>query len=368
MATISDFVFTRVKQLDGCFFFVIYLGLEDQSLKKQLSLFFLPRYSSIIPYAGAEQATNHCLNKWWPTLLDINASFGLNEKFKVGNTFNFVSVSDGDRVVSGELGPAQSCATPCQVWGACPWGRTCYLQACSEAIPLPNQKGKHWLSIVENFFSTCGFRNVKPIHNSLRCRHNGRNGVSNHQLHDCLLNRLFRRRSKKTSKLRVTSLCAGNSPGTGAFPAQMASNAKNVSIWWRHHVNDSPSVFIPWIRRLAITFLSFLSYRFFEDIRKLSKTTEKNSLTTLIAKFMGPAWGPSGTDRTQVGPIMNFGIWTIFVCNWLSPSDRYILNVYNTFAAKVMILYGIIHHSGDACLIYMLSCKEQMDIPWKSLA
>ena len=42
--------------------------------------------------------------------------------------------------------------------------------------------------------------------------------------------------SKKTSKLRVTGLCAGNSPGTGEFPAQMASNAENVSIWWRHHV------------------------------------------------------------------------------------------------------------------------------------
>ena len=47
---------------------------------------------------------------------------------------------------------------------------------------------------------------------SLQWRHNGRDGVSNHQPHDCLLNRLFRRRSKKTSKLRVTGLCAGNSP------------------------------------------------------------------------------------------------------------------------------------------------------------
>ena len=32
-----------------------------------------------------------------------------------------------------------------------------------------------------------------------------------------------------------TGLCAGNSPGTGEFPAQKASNAENVSIWWRHH-------------------------------------------------------------------------------------------------------------------------------------
>ena len=73
---------------------------------------------------------------------------------------------------------------------------------------------------------------------SLRWRHNGRDSVSNHQPHDCLLNGLFRRRSKKTSKLRVTGLCVGNSPMTGEFPARRASNAENISIWWRHHVYD----------------------------------------------------------------------------------------------------------------------------------
>ena len=70
---------------------------------------------------------------------------------------------------------------------------------------------------------------------TLQWCHNGRDGVSNHQPQHCLLNRLFRSRSKKTSKLRVTGLCAGNSPVTGEFPAQMASNAENVSIWWRRH-------------------------------------------------------------------------------------------------------------------------------------
>ena len=37
-------------------------------------------------------------------------------------------------------------------------------------------------------------------------------------------------------KLRVIGLQCGNSPVTGKFPAQGASNAENVSIWWRHHV------------------------------------------------------------------------------------------------------------------------------------
>ena len=61
--------------------------------------------------------------------------------------------------------------------------------------------------------------------------------------------RLFRRRSKTTSKLRVTGLCAGNSPLTGEFPAQKASNAENVSIWWRHHelkLVNSISLLILW--------------------------------------------------------------------------------------------------------------------------
>ena len=66
---------------------------------------------------------------------------------------------------------------------------------------------------------------------SLGWRHNERDGVSNHQPHDCLLNRLFRRRSKKTSKLRVTGLCEGNSQDSGEFPAQRTSNAENVSIY-----------------------------------------------------------------------------------------------------------------------------------------
>ena len=69
----------------------------------------------------------------------------------------------------------------------------------------------------------------------LRWRHNYHAGVSNHQPHGCLLNRLFKRRSKKTSKLRVTGLMCGEFTGTGEFPAQRASNEENASIWWRHH-------------------------------------------------------------------------------------------------------------------------------------
>ena len=77
---------------------------------------------------------------------------------------------------------------------------------------------------------------------ALLWRHNGRSSISNHQSHDCLLNLLFRRRSKKISKLRLTGLCAGNSPVVGEFPAQIASNAENVSIWWRNRGNHMRAI------------------------------------------------------------------------------------------------------------------------------
>ena len=70
---------------------------------------------------------------------------------------------------------------------------------------------------------------------TLRWRHNGPDGQ---QPHDCLINRLFSRRSKETWRLRVTGLCEGNSPVTGEFPAQKASNAETFSIWWRHHARS----------------------------------------------------------------------------------------------------------------------------------
>ena len=72
-------------------------------------------------------------------------------------------------------------------------------------------------------------------HHALQWRHNEHDGVSTPRRLDCLLNGLFRCRLKKTSKPRVTGLCDGNSPVTGEFPVQRASDAENVSISWRHH-------------------------------------------------------------------------------------------------------------------------------------
>ena len=85
------------------------------------------------------------------------------------------------------------------------------------------------------------------------------------------LNCLFKRRSKKTSKLRVTDLCAGNSPVTGELPAQRASDVEKVSIWWRHH-------------GVAATWLSWEYYIYLEcSPSNVYQTTWHCKLTDIIS-------------------------------------------------------------------------------------
>ena len=108
-----------------------------------------------------------------------------------------------------------------------------------------------------------------PIYKStIPCqwRHNECGGVSYHWRLDCLLNRLFKRRSKKTSKGSVTGRCKGNSPVTGEFPTQRASNAEIISIWWRHH-DQCPTV-IPTVTRLGLcdSLISHINTYFHEFI------------------------------------------------------------------------------------------------------
>ena len=91
---------------------------------------------------------------------------------------------------------------------------------------------------------------------TLHWRHNELDGVSIHQPHDCLLSRLFGRRSKKTSKLRVTGLCAGNSPGNSPHKAPVTRKMfpyddvimKSLQIIWSSGIRRSSIIKL--LRRL----------------------------------------------------------------------------------------------------------------------
>ena len=90
----------------------------------------------------------------------------------------------------------------------------CVIPSLSAALRCRPQIWHHHCSRVCVEFNTfpgihvCVYRDeYQWIWLPLQWRHNGLNGVSNHQPHDCLLCRLFRRKSKETSKLRVIGLC-----------------------------------------------------------------------------------------------------------------------------------------------------------------
>ena len=81
-------------------------------------------------------------------------------------------------------------------------------------------------------------------------------GISDHRRLDCLFNRLFRRKSQKTSKLRAIGLCEGNSPVTGEFRAQRASDGENVSIWWRHYEMSCNDLAKWYVRNLVVPIMA----------------------------------------------------------------------------------------------------------------
>ena len=95
--------------------------------------------------------------------------------------------------------------------------------------PLPFPE----VSPIDNSAEPLAGRMLTIVYIALQWSHNERHGISNHRCLECLLTRLFRRTSKKTSKLHWALW--GNPPVTGGFPSQRASNAENVPIWWRHH-------------------------------------------------------------------------------------------------------------------------------------
>ena len=97
--------------------------------------------------------------------------------------------------------------------------------------------GKQWQHSIRSWkYCTTGYFLFTLQWHQTKC-----NGISNHQCLNCLITGLFRHRSKKASKVHVTGLCEGNSPVTGKFSVQRASDTENISICWHHHdVPDLP--------------------------------------------------------------------------------------------------------------------------------
>ena len=106
------------------------------------------------------------------------------------------------------------------------------------------------------------------------------------QPHDCLLNHLFRRRSKEVSKPRVTGPLCGEFIGHGEFSPQRDSNAENVSIWWRHNGNCTSLLHFPGI------LLAPLGLALRNDMMTSSNGNIFHVTGPLYGEFTGDRWIP----------------------------------------------------------------------------
>ena len=157
--------------------------------------------------------------------------------------WHWVNDNPDSKVHGAHLGPTGPRWDPCWPHELCSlgWLPQCQWRNSEDGNHGMWSKGywnKHNNYVDNDLLKTCcGALCVKYLikYFTLRWRHNKHDGISNHQPLDCLLNCLFRRRSKETSKLHITGLCERNSAVTGELPAQRVSSSETVSIWWRHH-------------------------------------------------------------------------------------------------------------------------------------
>ena len=115
--------------------------------------------------------------------------------------------------------------------------------------------------------------------------------------------------SKQTSKLHATGLCEGNSPVTGEL--QRASNAENVSIWWRHE----KSVFIDWPQISKMQCMIWLVALLLNSNQTVTQSWTGGIRTVNVVPDskvhganMGPIWDRQDPGGPHVGH-MNFAIW-----------------------------------------------------------
>ena len=151
-----------------------------------------------------------------------------------------------------------------------------------------------------NRIDTKNHYRIQSSYTSLRWRQNERNGVSNHQPHDCLPNRLFRHRWKKTSQFlfkkclkkswflnfsKVDRWLVGEVYNhVGINGSKMA---EGFSAFQRRSCFFVVVVFVFFTARSMVS-LSFIHHRSFGDINSLwpSDTIWRHSSGSTLAQVM----------------------------------------------------------------------------------
>ena len=160
---------------------------------------------------------------------------------------------------------------------------------------------------------------------TLRWRHNVRDSVSNHQPHHCLLSRLFRRRSKKTSKRCVTGLClCGEFTGDRWIPRTNGQSRGKC-----FHLMTSSS----WRKRFVL----------WQTCDESSRTIPQRGVYVvkhgelLVAKIYGLLWMPIQNDFISGVAIWNSEMSVSFISiNSLVPGATIWRNRFMSTVLQVM--------------------------------
>ena len=166
---------------------------------------------------------------------------------------------------------------------------------------------------------------------SLQWHHNERNGVPDHKPHDCLLSRLFRRRSKKTTELSIIGLCAGNSPVKGLvtrkmFPFDDVGMCHLIVVNPYHtkfpHVRFNwirPWFFLPSLNIIVILTENNSSTPYTFDISRSSITQHPFLVSSYIQMYQNwKLYAPPGTPFISYLDKHNHGVTRVevVVLNW----------------------------------------------------
>ena len=160
----------------------------------------------------------------------------------------------------------QSCIKP-SICSNCKFG---LLEAVLKPLPLSHNVLKRLLAL-DNLIATNSHRS------DFRWRLN------------CLPNPLFRHRSRKPPKLRITGFCEGNPSVTGRFLSERASNAESISIWCSHH-DIVPLA--PWLKFVpVVTLLTDCHSWYVNDSLKPGEACvlRRSALAQLVAYCMSVA-------------------------------------------------------------------------------
>ena len=117
----------------------------------------------------------------------------------------------------------------------------------------------------------------------------------------------------------------------------------NSCTWVTPQYKDSLSVYEnSYCRYTTVISFSGNPHTFYsQKWDKHASGLEHGYVNTLITRFMGPTWGPSGADRTQVGPML--APWTLLSgCVHLRQRDVITHSCANEIAINAMVWMSMI--------------------------